>query len=45
MSLRKRDFLPKKTEGECNANGIDATIAVQADQSEAETFPFGLAEK
>jgi L-fuconolactonase len=45
MSLLKRDFLPKDLEGECNANGIDATIAVQADQSEAETlFLLELAE-
>lgn len=45
MSVLKRDFLPKDLEGECNANGIDATIAVQADQSEAETlFLLELAE-
>ena len=45
MTLLKRDFLPKDLEGECNANGIDATIAVQAEQSEAETlFLLELAE-
>jgi L-fuconolactonase len=45
MSLLKRDFLPKDLEGECNSNGMDATIAVQADQSEAETlFLLELAE-
>ena len=45
MSVLKRDFLPEELEGECNANGIDATIAVQADQSEAETlFLLKLAE-
>lgn len=45
MSVLKRDFLPEELEGECEANGIDATIAVQADQSEAETlFLLKLAE-
>lgn len=45
MSILKRDFLPEDLEAECNANGIDATIAVQADQSEAETlFLLDLAE-
>ena len=45
MTLLKRDFLPKDLEAECKANGIDATIAVQADQSEAETlFLLELAE-
>jgi L-fuconolactonase len=45
MSVLKRDFLPEDLEVECNANGIDATIAVQADQSEAETlFLLDLAE-
>ena len=45
MSVLKRDFLPEELEGECKANGIDATIAVQADQSEAETlFLLKLAE-
>jgi L-fuconolactonase len=38
MSLLKRDFLPEELERECEANGVDACIAVQADQSEDETF-------
>jgi L-fuconolactonase len=45
MSAIRRDFLPGDLEPELDANGIDATIAVQADQSEAETeFLLGLAE-
>ena len=45
MSLLKRDFLPEELQRECDANGIDATIAVQADQSENETlFLLDLAE-
>lgn len=37
MSVIKRDFLPGDLQPELVANGIDGTIAVQADQSEAET--------
>jgi L-fuconolactonase len=45
MSAIRRDFLPEDLEPELDANGVDATIAVQADQSEAETeFLLGLAE-
>jgi L-fuconolactonase len=38
MSILKRDFLPEELARECNANGISASIAVQADQSEKETL-------
>ena len=38
MSVLKRDFMPENLEAELKANGIDATIAVQADQSEEETL-------
>jgi len=45
MSTLKRDFLPEEFTTVCDANGIDASIAVQADQSEAETmFLLKLAE-
>jgi L-fuconolactonase len=45
MSAIRRDFLPEDLAAELGANGVDATIAVQADQSEAETeFLSGLAE-
>src|SRR4029077_9099887 len=37
MSPLKRDFLPEEFERECDANGIEGSIAVQADQSEDET--------
>ena len=37
MPVLKRDFLPEELARECQANGIDASIAVQADQSEEET--------
>jgi len=37
MAVIRRDFLPEDLSPELKANGIDATIAVQADQSEAET--------
>lgn len=37
MSLLKRDFLPEHLTGELQASRIDGSIAVQADQSEAET--------
>lgn len=38
MSVLKRDFLPEELALECKANGIGASIAVQADQSEKETL-------
>ncbi len=38
MSVLKRDFMPENLDEELRANGIDATIAVQADQSEEETL-------
>ena len=38
MSDLKRDFLPENLEEERKANGIEASIAVQADQSEDETL-------
>jgi L-fuconolactonase len=38
MSVLKRDFLPADLAPELAANGIEASIAVQADQSEAETL-------
>jgi L-fuconolactonase len=37
MPVLKRDYLPEDLLPELRANGIDGTIAVQADQSEAET--------
>src|SRR6185437_4453363 len=37
MAVLKRDFLPNDLIPLMRANGIDASIAVQADQSEAET--------
>jgi L-fuconolactonase len=46
MSLLKRDFLPKDLTPEREWNGIDASIAVQADQSEKETlFLLDLADR
>jgi L-fuconolactonase len=45
MSVLKRDFLPAGLMLECKTNGIDASVAVQADQSESETlFLLELAE-
>jgi L-fuconolactonase len=45
MAILKRDFLPEHLAVELTANGIDASIAVQADQSENETtFLLDLAE-
>jgi len=38
MSILKRDFLPEDLAPDCAANGIDATVAVQADESENETL-------
>jgi L-fuconolactonase len=46
MQKIKRDFLPDDFAAECVANDIDASIAVQADQSENETaFLLDLAEQ
>ena len=46
MAVLKRDFLPEDLAAEISANGIDASIAVQADQSENETmFLLDLAGK
>lgn len=45
MSVLKRDFLPEELVQECKTNRIDASVAVQADQSENETlFLLELAE-
>jgi L-fuconolactonase len=45
MQILKRDFLPEQLITELEANRVDASIAVQADQSESETlFLHGLAE-
>src|SRR5580704_8191646 len=38
MPVLKRDYLPEDLLPELRANGIDGTIAVQADQSEGETL-------
>ena len=46
MSVLKRDFLPEELAGALHANKIDASIAVQADQSEQETlFLLDLAKR
>ncbi len=46
MAVLRRDFLPEHLVAELAANAIDASIAVQADQSENETmFLLDLAEK
>jgi L-fuconolactonase len=46
MAVLKRDFLPEHLAAELAANGVDASIAVQAGQSEKETmFLLDLAEK
>jgi L-fuconolactonase len=46
MAVLKRDFLPENLAPELAANRIDASIAVQADQSESETmFLLDLAKK
>jgi len=46
MSAIRRDFLPAQFESECAANGVDASILVQVDQTEAETrFLLQLAEQ
>src|SRR5580704_15339375 len=45
MGVLKRDFLPEHLRPELKAAGIDATVLVQVDQSEAETnFLLALAE-
>jgi L-fucono-1,5-lactonase len=45
MFLLRRDFLPEDLERETDSNGVDGSIAVQADQSEDETlFHLRLAE-
>jgi L-fuconolactonase len=38
MGVLKRDFLPEQLASELDANKMDASIAVQADQSEQETL-------
>jgi len=46
MAVLKRDFLPPDLNRELQASGIDASIAVQADQSEDETvFLLDLAKR
>lgn len=46
MSVLKRDYLPEELIATMRANGVDQCIAVQADQSEAEThFLLQLAER
>jgi L-fuconolactonase len=45
MGVLRRDFLPEELEALLKANGVSGTVAVQADQSEAETrFLLELAE-
>src|SRR5260370_8260641 len=46
MGVLKHDFLREQFAEECAANGIDASVAVQADQSENDTiFLLELAKK
>ena len=46
MAVLKRDFLPEEFAEDRAANGIDASVAVQTDQSENETiFLLELAKK
>jgi L-fuconolactonase len=46
MTILKRDFLPKDLQPILKANGVEGCIAVQADQSEAETeFLLSCADK
>lgn len=46
MRVLQRDFLPQHVQGEVRTAGIDAIVAVQADQSEAETdFLLALASR
>src|SRR5215467_9699014 len=45
MSVLKNNFLLREFRSECQANGVDSSIAVQTDQSEAETlFLLNIAE-
>lgn len=46
MAAIRRDFLPEEFAAECDANGVDASVAVQVDQTEEETlFLLDLAER
>ena len=46
MSAIRRDFLPQHYEFECAANGVDASVVVQVDQTESETsFLLDLADR
>jgi len=46
MAVLKRNFLPEQFAAECATNGIDSSVAVQADQSEDETnFLLELAKR
>src|SRR5882762_5596090 len=46
MAVLQRDFLPEHLAAELTANAMDASVAVQADQSETETmFLLDLAGK
>lgn len=46
MSAIRRDFLPDHYESECAANGVNASVVVQVDQTESETlFLLDLAER
>jgi L-fuconolactonase len=46
MAVIQRDFMPEDLEPILHKNGFDGCVAVQADQSDAETaFLLGLAEK
>lgn len=46
MSVLRRDYLPEELLGELNRNQVDASVAVQAAQSNAETnFLLNLAEE
>ncbi len=46
MKLLQRDFFPKDIEPQLHENGVEGVIAVQADQSEAETdFLIALAKE
>jgi L-fuconolactonase len=46
MAILRQDYIPEKIQSTLQLHGIDGYVAVQADQSEAETnFLIGLAEK
>lgn len=46
MAVIRRDFLPEELQQVYSRNGVDACVAVQADQTEEETtFLIGLAEQ